>query len=210
MSKAAHPVEAQAPCCSPLGLARPSAPADNWIDNHLPPALLESSASRPAQKSTRLGYCVREHHPIFEGRVFVRYELDGSETNDWLVCLMGVRPQAGDRLLLNFVSGLDQWVVCGILDGFRERLSAARPNPTLALEPGQAITLVNLRGQSLAHLSLLEDGLAVQSLGEEMAVGTSGTLRLFGDEVKIESTSGNVEVASANDAVIRGQFVRLN
>jgi hypothetical protein len=187
---------------------RPERP-HGYRDSYQPDTVeLSPPRELPAQE---VGLCVTEGHPTREGRILLRFERADEDLEEWLPCLLHVRPRRGDRVLVTRCPGALRGVVVGVVDGYRERLPV-QPRTTAAtrLRDDDAIVLEGPSGEPMIELRL-EEGRAVLTVrSKDVTLASEGHLALRGASVSIEAARGPVDVTATEDVRVAGEHIHLN
>lgn len=160
--------------------------------------------------ATVVALCVSHQHPVWKGRVRVRWEGAG-EGEAWVLTLRGQVVREGDRVLLSFPANSPEPVVCGVLDGLRRRgepeaLTAA----VLTLRPDESIRIDSEEGGPLLEVSRRPEGPVVRLLEGDILLSTDGRFALRAGTIDLEARDGGVRIQAEEDVVVRGEIVRLN
>jgi hypothetical protein len=172
---------------------------------------LDSIPAGTALAPTEVGVCVAEAHPTLAGRVLVRIEREQKSSEQWLPCLLQVRPREGDRLLVIRAAGSAEAIVAGVIDGYRRR---ADPDVRVAnvrtVQDDESVRIQGPDGRGLVEVRASENGCVVTLLSPDATLSGQRSLAIEADEVTIRARQGAVSVSATDDVVVRGETINLN
>lgn len=169
-----------------------------------------------------IGECIDTHNPHLPGRLLVQARgEDGKLAAAWLPMLAELRVGAGQRVLLSKPYNWPEPIVVGVIAGLEaptddgeqqaSEPAAAAAEPSLRLEPGQALVVHAPGGKPLLRVSATADDEArVELLPETVEFEVPGKLRLSGESVELRARSGGIDLRTDGDATVRARVIRLN
>ncbi len=172
---------------------------------------LESIPAGTAPAPTEVGVCVAEEHPTLAGRVLVRFERERGTSEQWLPCLLQVRPREGDRLLVIRAAGSAEAIVAGVVDGYRRRVDPdVRVANVRTVQDDESVRIQGPDGRGLVEVRASERGCVVTLLSPDATLSGQRSLAIEADEVTIRARQGGVSVSATDDVVVRGETINLN
>ncbi len=167
-----------------------------------------------------VGECVDTHNPHLPARILVQARGEGGKlAAAWLPILADLRVRPGQRVLLSKPHNWPEPVVVGVLAGLEppgeDAGKAAQPTvpsePSLRLEPGQGLVVQGPSGQPLVRVSATCDGEArIELLPKDVDLEVPGRLRLGGESVELRARSGDIDLRTEGDTIVRARVIRLN
>ncbi|RQR50492.1 hypothetical protein DIE21_17175 [Burkholderia sp. Bp9140] len=164
--------------------------------------------------STLIGEVTDTHHPDAMGRIRVKWSMqDGSTREHWLECVDGVKPEIGDRVLLQSPANWPEYLIAGLLKrtGSGEPVEpVVEPAMALALDADKCVQISDASGCPLLQVRASPDGPVVKLLNRNVNIEVAGKLRLSAQTLELEGGRGGVDIRTEADTVVRSRYVRLN
>ncbi|MDR8728012.1 hypothetical protein [Burkholderia pseudomultivorans] len=166
------------------------------------------------ESSTLIGEVTDTHHPDAMGRVRVKWSMPDSTTREhWLECMNGVKPEIGDRVLLQSPSNWPEYLIAGLLKrkGSGEPVEpVVEPAMALSLEADKCLQVSDASGCPLLQVRASPDGPVVTLLNRNVNIEVAGKLRLSAQTLELEGGRGGVDIRTEADTVVRSRYIRLN
>lgn len=172
---------------------------------------LDAIGASPEIAPMEVGVCMNEAHPTLAGRVLVRFERDCGTAEQWLPCLLQIRPREGDRVLVVRAAGSPEAIVAGVVDGYRRRVEPeVRAANVRAIKDDESIRIEAADGRGLVEVRASDGGCVVTLLAPDATLSGQGSLAIEADDVAIRARQGAVTISAADDVDVRGEHINLN
>lgn len=161
-----------------------------------------------------IGEVTDTHHPDTMGRIRVKWPTPhGDECARWLECVDGVKPNVGDRVLLQAPANWPEYVICGVMKRARRgepSRATAEPAIALSLQEDKCVQVADAAGRPLLRIRPSPDGPVVTLLDADVNIEVAGKLRLSAQTLELAAGRGGVDIRTEADTVVRSRYIRLN
>jgi hypothetical protein len=193
-------------------VASPEAEANAVLSSLLEaPAFVGHTPAPAAPSACLIGVCIDDRHPTLLGRARIRWTTSEGRADAWVPLLSSLVVRTGDQVLITQPANGPEPVVVGVVDGFAHRPAAPHHSAaSLTLEKDEALQIRDARGRPLLELRSSDDGPVVRLLSSNLAFEVEGKLAFRAAAIRVEASSGSVEIEAADDVCVKGEVIHLN
>jgi hypothetical protein len=166
------------------------------------------TAAIATSSAPSIGKVLDTRHPTRSGCALVRL---GEDEPRWMPALRGLALHAFDQVLVLRPGNALEPVIVGVLDGLHRPPEPARaPAASLALQPGETLSIAGADGKPLVELFQGERGPVLRLIEPDLDIELPGKLRVRAESLDLAARRGPVHISASDDVIVQAETIKLN